>query len=162
MEQLPVMEVKPEKNWFERNWKWFVPLCCLWGLAVIAGFIALIFYLVFGLMKTSDAYKEAVARAKANKAVVAALGTPIKEGFLVAGSIKVSGPSGEAQLEIPVSGPKGKGTIYLEALKSTGRWSFQKLEVEIEATGERIDLLKPGEAPESQGQVPRREPGISL
>lgn len=156
------MEPKTEKNWFERNWKWFVPLVCLWGLAVVAGFVALILYLVFGLMKTSDAYKEAIARAKANPAVVAALGTPIEEGFLVAGSIKVSGPSGEAQLEIPVSGPRGKGTIFLEAVKSMSRWNFQKLVVEIEDTGERIDLLKPGEAPESPGRVPRREPGISL
>jgi hypothetical protein len=134
-----------KKNWFDRNWKWFVPLACLWGLAVIGGFCALIAYFAFGLMKTNDAYKEALARAKASPAVVRALGSPLREGLFVSGSIEVTGPSGNAELAIPVSGPRGKGTIYMEARKSAGRWSFSKLLVEVDATKERIDLLKPGE-----------------
>lgn len=133
------------KSWFDRNWKWFVPLACLWGLAVIAGFCALIVYFVFGLMKTSDVYKEAVALAKANPAVVRAFGTPLREGLLVSGSIRVSGPSGDAELAIPISGPKGEGTIFLEARKSAGRWIFLKLLVEVDETTKRIDLLNPGE-----------------
>lgn len=156
------MAANSEKNWFGRNWKWFVPLACVWGLAVIAGFVALILYLVFGMMKSSDVYTEALARAKANPSVVMALGMPIKEGLVVAGSIRVSGPSGEADLEIPISGPKGKGTIYVEAHKSAGRWNYLKLFVEIGVDGERIDLLKPGELPESPEQGPYKGPGINL
>jgi len=156
------MAANSEKNWFGRNWKWFVPLACVWGLVVIAGFVALILYLVFGLMKSSDVYTEALARAKANPSVVMALGMPIKEGLVVAGSIRVSGPSGEADLEIPISGPKGKGTIYVEAHKSAGRWNYLKLFVEIGVDGERIDLLKPGELPESPEQGPFKGPGSNL
>lgn len=156
------MEPSPKKNWFDRNWKWFVPLACLWGLAVIAGFCALIVYFVFGLMKTSDVYKEALSRAKANPAVVRALGAPIKEGLFVSGSIQVSGPSGDAELAIPVSGPKGKGTIFLEARKSAGRWSFSKLLVEVDGTTERIDLLKPGEARNLPEQSPDKGSDITI
>lgn len=140
------MEPASKKNWFDRNWKWFVPLACLWGLAVIGGFCALIVYFAFGLMKTSDAYREALSRAKASPAVVRALGEPLREGLFVSGSIQVNGPSGNAELAIPISGPRGKGTIYLEARKSAGRWNYSTLLVEVNATGERIDLLKPGEA----------------
>jgi hypothetical protein len=156
------MEPSPKKNWFDRNWKWFVPLACLWGLAVVAGFCALIAYFVFGLMKTSDVYKEALSRAKANPAVVRALGAPIREGLFVSGSIQVSGPSGSAELSIPLSGSTGKGTIFLEARKSAGRWSFAKLLVEVDGTRERIDLLRPGEAPLPSESVPDKGSDVTI
>lgn len=151
-----------QKNWFERNWKWFVPLVCLWGLAVLAASVALILYLVFGLLKTSDAYKDALARAKANPAVVAALGTPIEAGLFVSGSISVSGTSGDAELAIPISGPRGKGTVYVEARKSSGQWGFGKLVVEIAGTGERINLLKHGESPPLPGTWQNKTPAVTI
>jgi len=91
-------------------------------------------------LKQSDAYKMAVARAKADSRVVAALGTPIEEGWYLSGKTNVNGGSGDADLSIPVSGPKGKGTIYAVATKSAGEWTYSKLQVKIESTGETIDL----------------------
>src|SRR4030095_2333626 len=72
---------------------------------------------------------------------VAALGTPIKEGLVPSGKTNVEGSSGEADLAIPISGPKGKATIYAVATKSGGEWNFSKLSVAIEG-GETIDLVK--------------------
>jgi len=45
------------RNWWDRNWKWFVPVGCLGSLILFLGFIAAIMLLVFGMMKSSDAYK---------------------------------------------------------------------------------------------------------
>ncbi len=131
--------VKP--SWWSRNWKWFVPVGCLSSLLVVAAFVAVLFTFVFGLMKSSDAYKQALAMASANPEVAEALGSPIKEGFFTSGNINVSGPSGNADLAIPISGPKGKATIYLEAHKSAGEWSFSKLVVELKGSNRRINLL---------------------
>ena len=136
------MEQQHNKNWWGRNWKWFVPLGCLGTLALFAGFIVLIACLVFGMMKSSDAYKVAVAKAKANPSVQKALGTPIEEGLLVQGNINVSGPSGQADLSIPISGPDGNGTIQVAATKAAGQWTFTTLVVEVDSTGQRIDLLE--------------------
>ena len=136
--------VAPRKGWWGRNWKWFVPTGCLSMLAITAGVIFLLLSLIFGMMKSSDAYKQAMVKVRASTAVSAALGTPIKEGYFTSGSVNVSGPSGNAQLAIPISGPKGTGTVYLEAAKSMGQWSFSKLVVEIEGAKERIDLLEGG------------------
>lgn len=119
----------------------------------MAGLIAFVLTIVFGVMKSSDVYKEALARAEASPAVAEALGTPIKAGYFTSGNINVNGPSGNADLSIPISGPKGKGTIYVEAGKSADRWSFSLLEVEIAGTQERIDLLQPLTAPKAA--VPR-------
>ena len=93
-------------------------------------------------MKSTDVYKDALERAKANSAVIEALGSPIAEGFLVSGNTNVNGAAGQANLSIPISGPKGKGTIYVAASKSLGRWNYSGLIVEIAKTHQRIDLLQ--------------------
>jgi cytochrome oxidase complex assembly protein 1 len=119
-----------------------VPAGCLSMLILFVAFAASIALIVFSAMKSSDVYKEALARAKANPAVIDSLGSPIKEGFLISGNTNVNGASGEANLSIPISGPNGKGTIYVAANKSLGRWNYSGLVVEIAKTHRRIDLLR--------------------
>jgi hypothetical protein len=138
----PPSPSQPRGNWWTRNWKWFVPTGCLTLLALFAAFIISILMIVFGAMKSTDVYKDALIRAKTNAAVIDALGSPIKDGFFVSGNTNVNGAAGESNQSIPISGPKGKGTIYLKAEKSLGRWKYLDLEVEIQKSGERIDLLK--------------------
>ena len=134
------MDQKDGKNWWGRNWKWFVPVGCLGSLAIFAGFIALIMCLVFGMMKSSDAYKDGLAKAKAHPSVQKTIGTPIKEGVFISGNINVNGSSGQADLSIPISGPDGKATIYLAAAKSAGQWSFSTLIVQIKESDQSISV----------------------
>ena len=103
-------------------------------------FAAFIILVVFGAMKQTDVYQTALSRAKADQRVSSALGTPIEEGWYLSGTTKVTGSSGEADLTIPISGPKGKGTIYAVATKSAGDWTYSKLVVKIDSSGETIDL----------------------
>jgi len=132
----------PKPNWWTRNWKWFVPLGCFTVALLFLVFVGSIVLIVFSAMKSTDVYKEALARTKADPAVTEALGSPIKDGFLVSGNTNVNGASGESNLAIPISGPKGKGTIYVSATKSLGRWIYSGLVVEVSDTHERIDLLQ--------------------
>src|SRR5882672_2417574 len=142
----PLTPQPPRRNWWQRNWKWFVPTGCLTLLAMVVLFVVCIVFFVFSVMKSSDAYKIAAARAKSDQRVVAALGTPISEGMFTSGKTNVNGPSGEADIGIPISGPKGKATIYAVATKSEDQWNFSKLEVKVEGTGETIDLNETGSA----------------
>ncbi len=130
-----------EKEWYERNKRWAVPVGCLVAILVIVGFFGGIFFIAFSAFKYSGVYVESLTRAHASLAVVQALGEPIEEGFFVFGSIHVNGPSGEADIAIPISGPKGSGTIYAVATKSAGIWHFELLEVDIKSSEDRIDLL---------------------
>jgi len=137
-------------NWWKRNWKWFVPLGCFSVALLFLAFVGSILVIVFSAMKSTDVYKEALGRAKADPAVIAALGSPIKDGFLLSGNTNVNGASGESNLAIPITGPKGKGTIYVSAKKSLGQWNYSGLVVEVGQTHERIDLLQkpaPSNAP---------------
>lgn len=111
-------------------------------LFLAAGFGFLIVTMVFGMLKSSDAYKMALARAKADPRVISALGSPIEDGFFATGKTNVSGSSGQADMNVSISGPKGKGTLYFVASKFAGEWTFSKLMVEIAETKERIDLIE--------------------
>jgi hypothetical protein len=90
-------------------------------------------------LKSSDAYKIAVERAKADQRVVTAIGTPIREGAFPTGKTNVNGPSGDTDMAISISGPKGKATIYAVGTKSAGKWTFSKLTADL-PNGETIDL----------------------
>ncbi len=135
------MTANMERSWWQRNWKWFVPLLGIGVVILFVSFIALILSLVFGMMKSSYVYNHAMEEAKANPNVQKALGEPVKAGLLVAGNISVNGHSGHADLSIPVSGPDGKGTIYAVAQKSSGEWRFKTFLVAVESTGQQINLL---------------------
>lgn len=105
---------------------------------------------VFGAMKSTDVYKTAFARAQKHPAVIEALGTPIDDGLFLSGSTNVNGASGNAELAIPISGPKGKGTLYVTATKLAGEWSYEKLIVEVKESGKRINLESDGEEIEAE------------
>ncbi len=128
-------------NWWTRNWKWLVPTGCLTVLVFFAALVSLIVVVVFGAMKSTDVYREAVARAKVAPAAIEALGSPIKEGMFLSGGTNVNGASGEANLAIPISGPKGSATLYVAATKSVGVWNYSSLVLEMRGTKKRIDLL---------------------
>jgi Cytochrome oxidase complex assembly protein 1 len=130
----------PRRNWLWCNWKWLLPSGCLFLVLMALAFAAGIFFFVVGVMKESGAYKTALTRARENPAVIEALGTPISEDWLPSGSAHSVGPGGDANLAIPIRGPKGKATIYVAAMEVVGIWQFNTLVVEIEATHQRIDL----------------------
>lgn len=110
------------------------------AVLALGGFVLAVCSLTFGIMKKSGAYRQAVAAARADREVVETLGTPIEEGFFVMGRIRLTNDSGYANLSIPITGPNGEATIYAEADKSRGEWSFHTLEVMIEDTGEWIHI----------------------
>jgi hypothetical protein len=132
----PALPKMRPPHWFDRNWKWFVPLLGVIGLALMGGFVVFL----FGFMKSSGAYQGALSRVKSAPAVVAALGTPIKDGYFFTGNISVDGASGRAELAIPISAPKGTATVYVAASKSLGVWHYDHLIVQIDASGQRIDI----------------------
>lgn len=132
---------KQPKSWMARNCLWLVPVGCLGLLALAAIFIGGILTVTMGGIKSTDAYREALVRARANPEVREALGEPIEPGWFVQGKVNVSGPAGDADLSIPLSGPKGKGTLYLSARKESGQWEYKTLEVAVDGRTERINLL---------------------
>jgi hypothetical protein len=134
---------QPPLSWPKRHPKLFIATIGAGAVLVLLAVTALVFSVVVRHIKSSEAYTGALARAQAAPAVVAALGTPLTPGWLVKGNIHMSGPTGLAELAIPVTGPKGRATIYVEATKHLGDWQFDHLIVHLEPSNERLDLSPP-------------------
>jgi hypothetical protein len=140
------MSTPSERGWWSRNWTWVVPVGCLAPLVVCCGGIGLLVTFVFGAIKSSEPYREAVARTRASPALQAELGQPIQPGFLPTGSISTAvnvpgGETGHADLSIPVSGPKGAATLRVVAEKLDGEWKYTTLEALVPGRQRPIDLL---------------------
>ena len=136
----------PESSWFRRNLKWAAPVGCLSMVMVGCALVAL-WVVAISDIESSDIHRQAVARAHSSAAVVEALGTPVQEGSPVAGKIVEDELSGEAFLQVPLFGPKGKAILLGTAGKSGGQWSLLTLKLCVNSTGEEIDLLAEGGTP---------------
>ncbi len=143
-EVIPDPPQPPEqKSWWGRNWKWALPVgCVVTPMVTCVGFMVVAAVLVFTLIKSSGAYTESLQHVRQHPQAQAALGTPIEPGYLVMGNIDLQGNrSGHADISYSVSGPKNGGWVYAVADKSAGKWVFTTLEMEVENTSQRIDLL---------------------
>jgi hypothetical protein len=136
--------------WAWRNARWesvehFRRVQRYWAIAGVIAWLAFIgacvaiFFSIVAAFQGSDVYKMGLEKLNSNPEAVRLLGTPIETGFPT-GNFNLSGPGGEATLAIPVSGPKGKGTVYIEATKSMDVWRFEHIQLQVEGHPERIDL----------------------
>lgn len=148
-EHFPPLPPQParQKNWFDRNWKWLVPSLGILALVMFGGFILAFFSWITATITSSEAYKVAVQRALESPVVQARLGTPIRVGRFTRGSVNLNGSSGNADLNIPLHGPKADAMIAVIAKKSAGLWTFDTLEVEVEGDDKPIPLLNDAPTP---------------
>lgn len=120
----------------QRKWaKWGVIV-----LVAVAAFFVTLFFIISASFKSSEAYKLAVSKMEASQEVSRVIGTPFTTG-MPSGSMQISGPDGSANLSFSVSGPAGKGTVYMEAVQNLGQWQIHRMVLE-EESGNRIDLAQ--------------------
>ena len=119
----------------QRKWaKWAVIVYLL-----LIALVAASMFFAFTALKNSDVYALAVARLEANPDAVAQLGAPIRTGIPM-GHFQISGPSGKADFSFSVEGQKNRGTVYVDATRDMGTWKINRMELELEDSGKRINL----------------------
>ncbi|MCB1560130.1 MAG: hypothetical protein KDI75_03380 [Xanthomonadales bacterium] len=74
-----------------------------------------------------------------------ALGEPIEAGMLFSGSFRVNGNNGSADYSVDITGSRGTGRMYVDAVKRLGAWQLRALAVEVD--GQRHLLLDQGRKP---------------
>ena len=121
-------------------WPWIALGCGVLFVGFLA-FIGFIVTVVIGGMKSSAPYRDGMERARRDDRVVALLGTPIESGWFISGSINTENADGNANLSIPIHGPKGKARLHVVGEKESGRWRYTTMTVTPE-TGDPIDLLR--------------------
>lgn len=134
-----------QPGWWQRHWKWAVPvLVAFLGLLFLAA-IGLFVYGLFSMIGSSDVAMEAKRRAQQDPRVIEALGQPVEPGWFIQGNQQTNGPNGSASLQIPLDGPKAEADLYVEAVKRVGRWQYRTLTVVVDGRSTDIDLRTPEE-----------------
>ncbi len=157
------MEAEPggdrRPDWFSRNGRWAMPVFGVLGLLAVGAFIAAVMAFVLGTMKQSDPYQRGMEIARADERVQSLLGSPIAEGWLITGSITLDDDTGEAEMTIPVTGPRGSGILQVYGEKEAGQWSL--LHLVLLAEGGSIDLLVRAEGKPAPADLGKSESPVA-
>lgn len=122
------------RGWWDRHWKWAVPVIAAVAIALFVAFILCVLVLGGRMMKSVEPYQHGVALARQEPRVAAALGAPIEEGWLPMGQVS----NDAANLDITLRGPRGKGHLYVKAQREGGQWQYSVLSFSGE--GVRVDF----------------------
>jgi hypothetical protein len=141
-------ELIVNKNWWNSNWKWFLPTSLI------------LFLLLFGFILSStidgsitdiaqaysdnSLYEKAIEKAKTNKRVLEVLGEiePIDKLAIFEGDAIYSNNNNSVALSIRIKGNKGKGKMDVLAEKNGTVWEYKKINIRIKDPKEEIQILK--------------------
>jgi TonB family protein len=135
----PPVQQPQQKGCLGRNWKWMLPVGCLGLILAGAALVGGIVFVAMSAIKSSEVYKGALGIAQAHPTAVERLGQPIGDGWFVKGSVRFDSSGGDANFEVPVSGPKGSGTLHVRAVNHEGTWMYERLD--LAGVGETVSLL---------------------
>jgi hypothetical protein len=136
-----------QKNWWDRNWFWAVPIGCLSPFLLCGGCLGISLFTVVTAIRASEPYRHAVDTAMASPEVKARFGEPIEIGYWTNGGIEISNNSGKASFSIPIHGSRRSGTIYVEATRDGSDWTYERLDIGFDGGGDPIDF-KPKKRPQ--------------
>ena len=132
----PVGAPPPKKT----NWVLIGCGGCL-GLIILGAIAGVaIFFGVLKVIKSSDAYQTALNGAVNSPLVQEELGTPITAGMMPQGSVNTTNDTGNADLTIPISGPKAEASIHYRATRANSVWTVSEHKVTVKGSGKEIDL----------------------
>jgi len=96
-------------------------------LAIGGIFAGCLLYTINKMMRSSKPYQMAMDKATASPCVVAKLGTPLLSKGMISGNLEEGPSDGSADLDIPLTGPKGKGSLHVEAELLDSVWNLKDL-----------------------------------
>lgn len=133
-------ELVPQPSWWKSNWKWVVPVGgCLSFIVIIVIAVGSIFYGVSSAIEDSQPYEYALEKINTDEDLINALGSPIVKNGIMSSSWNYDNGKKSSTMAIPISGPKGEGTLFVEATGEGDDWIYNVIRVEI-GDDELIDL----------------------
>jgi len=131
-----------KKSWFARNWPWVVPLGgCLTLIVMFMVFIGPAIFGVSKLFTGAEPYKDGLAKVQQDEYLLSLLGEPIETDGIMQGNISYTNGDSNANIAIPIKGPKNTAKVYVVGTKENNKWSYTEMYVIINETDEQIDLL---------------------
>ncbi len=114
---------------------------CLVLVALFGAFGVAIFAFAFKALGESEAAQASLREAQASSVLIEEIGEPMTVGWLVLGNVNVSNDSGQADIIVPIEGPKGTASVHTIGVREGGVWTMQEMTATVEGTGTIVDLL---------------------
>jgi hypothetical protein len=136
------------KNWWNTNWKWFLPASLLLFL------LLLVFFLTSGnggnittIAQTyadDSLYQKAIEKANTNKRVLSIIGKiePLDKLAILEGDAIYSNNNNSVLLSTRIKGSKGKARMDISAKKSGTAWEYKAINIRIKHPKEEIQIIK--------------------
>jgi len=135
-------ELVSQPSWWKRNWKWAVPVSGCFSIIIVAVVaIGSIFYGVTNAIEDSQPYEYALKKINSDEDLINALGSPIEKDGMVSGNWNYTNGEKSAKMAISISGPKGNGTLFVEATQKDDDWNYDVIRVEIDDS-ETFDIIE--------------------
>jgi len=100
----------------KRSRKWIIAVVLfsvVVPIVMTVGILGLVFGGLYFGSKSTEEFKCAMTEINTNKEAIELLGTPIEDGYFVMPNIEISGPIRRVNFSVPVSGPKGSGSLQV-------------------------------------------------
>ncbi len=123
----------------QRNWA--IAGAVVYGvgvLFVVAPIVAAV--VIFSSLGPFETVKE---EARTNPQIAEIVGTPVEVGWFTAGSVSQQNETGDADVNVSVSGPLASGTLRMVSTRQNGVWVVRKLVLTLDGTGQAI-AITPG------------------
>lgn len=137
-------EIIARKNWWQRNWKWVMPVGALALIFIILNVIN-----IGGMPDFAQAYNDpelcqnAVDMANKNERVNTVLGTiePIDKLAIMEGNAKYSNKGNAVDITARITGTKGSAKMDFSADKVAGKWQYKWIKIRIKKPEEQIRIV---------------------
>lgn len=114
--------------------------CAVLVLASLV-FLAGVFAVVFAFIRNTEPVQASLAAARASTELKQALGEPIEMGWLVTGNVNSENNQTDAEVTVPVAGPRGMASIHTVGTRTgSAKWQFSEMTATVDGTGQVIDL----------------------
>uniref|UniRef100_A0A8D1I3Q4 Cytochrome c oxidase assembly factor 1 homolog n=1 Tax=Sus scrofa TaxID=9823 RepID=A0A8D1I3Q4_PIG len=123
-----------------------------------SGTCTLLYFLIQKMFSRASYYQLALEHLHSHAEALEALGTPLSVHYLQLTDKYNFEDIADAQLRIPVSGPKSEGHLYVSSSREGPfrRWNLQEVFLELR-DGHRIPVFKPS----GEGPARSRKPKVS-
>jgi hypothetical protein len=131
----------PQRSWWSRVWPVALPMggCFATACACIALLGGVLISGVYALRGSEPAATGVRAVETSNRAKLL-LGEPITSGWIVTGTMNVSGPDGTVNITLPVHGPKASGKVTVQGTRRNAAWFYSAIFLVMDSSGERVVL----------------------
>ena len=141
-------ELIVSKNWWNTNWKWFLPTSILLIL-LVSGFV-LSSGIGSNMIDITQAYADdslyqnAIKKAQTNKRVLETLGEieAIDKLAILEGNAIYSNNNNSVTSSVRIKGNKGKGKMDISADKNATTWKYKTINIRIKNPHEEIKIIE--------------------